>query len=461
MVDCGATASAAPDAVVKGLISSILECDKGARIDIDQSARPYFRFGNGRWGRALYRVHLSSDVSGSWRKFSLFALPNPSEFYEANFDKTSLVPVLVGMDFLGQQGAGMLLDFTTGLSMFTSEGTDEVLQPVKNRKGHFMLDILKFLTRDQRRADGHAHVVVSPKGPVDNETSEAHVLEFHVLQYDMTASDESLQPEVPDGHVLDLSLATSELDLSRLRLLRLRQLSQELPLRPAAVATVQMCGAPPLAPSHPSPTSSPIRPCLMAASAPQHYDLEPSAAKAVVTAIQAKTAAKPKARALDPTRIMKADPPRSQGQQEGLALLRTSCSGESAVQPTRAMGPLRNGRPTDHVHSSGRLLCSAHDLQQSGDDCTRSQGAGTHDGQLSADRCNRQGHAGQGQRRGDPPEPDPAPSGEPAGYYDSHSNDHCSNHEPGEVSTASWLVTSGMEDTDLAAAYEHEDIGQL
>ena len=429
MVDCGATASAAPDAVVKGLISSILECDKGARIDIDQSARPYFRFGNGRWGRALYRVHLSSDVSGSWRKFSLFALPNPSEFYEANFDKTSLVPVLVGMDFLGQQGAGMLLDFTTGLSMFTSEGTDEVLQLVKNRKGHFMLDILKFLTRDHRRADGHAHVVVSPKGPVDNETSDAHVLEFHVLQYDMTASDESLQPEVPDGHVLDLSLATSELELSRLRLLRLRQLSQELPLRPAAVATAQMCGAPPLAPSHPSPTSSPTS-LLDGGLCPSALRPRALSREGCSDGHSGQDCGQAEGTGTGPYSHHEGGPPRSQGQQEGLALLRTSCSGESAVQPTRAMGSLRNVRPTDHVHSSGRLLCSAHDLQQSGDDCTRSQGAGTHDGQLSADRCNRQGHAGQGQRGGDPPEPDPAPSGEPAGYYDSHSEDYCSNHEP-------------------------------
>ena len=40
MVDCGATASAAPEAVVKGLIASILEKDSGARVDIDSSARP-------------------------------------------------------------------------------------------------------------------------------------------------------------------------------------------------------------------------------------------------------------------------------------------------------------------------------------------------------------------------------------------------------------------------------------
>ena len=81
---------------MKGLISSILEQDKGARINIDQSARPYFRFGDGRWGRALYRVHLSSDVSGSCRKFALYALPNPQEYCQANFDKNNLVPILIG-----------------------------------------------------------------------------------------------------------------------------------------------------------------------------------------------------------------------------------------------------------------------------------------------------------------------------------------------------------------------------
>ena len=51
MIDCGATASAAPAAVVKGLIASILEKDHGARGDIESNSRPYFRFGDGRWGR--------------------------------------------------------------------------------------------------------------------------------------------------------------------------------------------------------------------------------------------------------------------------------------------------------------------------------------------------------------------------------------------------------------------------
>ena len=83
MIDCGATASAAPVAVVRGLISAALTQDKGAKIELEQSARPYFRFGNGRWGRALCRVHLSKQVSGGRRRFSWYALPIPDTYYQA------------------------------------------------------------------------------------------------------------------------------------------------------------------------------------------------------------------------------------------------------------------------------------------------------------------------------------------------------------------------------------------
>ena len=66
MIDCGASKSAAPVAVVRGLISAALTQDKGAKIELEQSVR----FGNGRWGRALCRVHLR------------YALPNPDNCYK-------------------------------------------------------------------------------------------------------------------------------------------------------------------------------------------------------------------------------------------------------------------------------------------------------------------------------------------------------------------------------------------
>ena len=64
MVDCGATASAGPELAVQGLIKAVVAQDHSAVIEVDQSARPYFRYGNGKWGRALHQVNISSAVSG-------------------------------------------------------------------------------------------------------------------------------------------------------------------------------------------------------------------------------------------------------------------------------------------------------------------------------------------------------------------------------------------------------------
>ncbi|CAE7743119.1 unnamed protein product, partial [Symbiodinium sp. KB8] len=136
MLDCGATASAAPEAVVQGLISAILSKDKTARIELDQSARPYFRFGN---GQPL--------------QFSLYTLPNPAEYYESHYASTSLVPVLIGMDFLGVTGVGMMIDFATGLAMMTKETQPRIFQLEANRKGHYTLDIVQYLTK------GHHHML--------------------------------------------------------------------------------------------------------------------------------------------------------------------------------------------------------------------------------------------------------------------------------------------------------------
>ena len=134
MLDCGATASAAPEAVVQNLISTVLSHDPEARIELDQSARPYFRFGNGKWGRALCRVHLHSKVSGSPKHFALYTLPNPVEFYQNGLDQASLVPVLVGMDFLGPSGVGMMIDFGTGLAMHTNDSTPVIYQLEANQR---------------------------------------------------------------------------------------------------------------------------------------------------------------------------------------------------------------------------------------------------------------------------------------------------------------------------------------
>ena len=106
--------------------------------------RPYFRYGSGKWSRALCEVVLSSSVSGSLRQFRVFALPNPPEFSEQWFDASVLVPILIGMDFLGPQGVGMIIDFNDGYS-WTSGVMDSSPRILKqSSKGHFVLDWWSF-----------------------------------------------------------------------------------------------------------------------------------------------------------------------------------------------------------------------------------------------------------------------------------------------------------------------------
>ena len=155
MLDCAATASAAPDIAVQGLIKAVLSQDSGARIDVE-CMRPFFRFGNGKWGQALYKVKISSWVSGQQRCFSLFSLPNPEVMHEKN-----LVPILVGMDHLGIHGCQMLVDFGTGLVMDGVDTSRQTYQLCINSKGHLVHDILYHLTRGHANHEGHATIHVA------------------------------------------------------------------------------------------------------------------------------------------------------------------------------------------------------------------------------------------------------------------------------------------------------------
>ena len=72
------------------LVAADLCKDKAARIGADQAARAYFRLGNGKWGRAFYRVHRC-DAAGVDRTSYLYTLPNLAEFHQSSFDKSALV----------------------------------------------------------------------------------------------------------------------------------------------------------------------------------------------------------------------------------------------------------------------------------------------------------------------------------------------------------------------------------
>ena len=182
LLDCGATASAGPQIAVEKLISAVLSKDSQAQIDIRQGDRPYFRFGNGRWGRALYKVEINSCVSGQTRKFGLYALPNPAELHSPDFDMNSLVPILIGMDHLSSPSSAMTIDFMTGLALDSHEIEPMVYQLASNRKGHFVLDIVYFLTRGHTNFSGHPRVHVMEAATTQHE--ENHFIQFMPLEFD-------------------------------------------------------------------------------------------------------------------------------------------------------------------------------------------------------------------------------------------------------------------------------------
>ena len=230
MLDCGATASAAPEAVVQGLITAVLAADKGARIELDQAARPYFRFGNGKWGRAVCRTTIVSNVSGQPQTFSLYTLPNPPEYYQSYFDKTTLVPILIGMDFLGQQGVGMMIDFATGLAMKTRDPEPQIFRLEVNRKGHYTLDIVQHLTRGQSCQEGQAHVVVRSSSDIASSPQSLNhdFIELATVWFDLAVGERE-----PQEH--DLAVA-------RDRMWMLYRHGRNV--IPPAATTAQMCGVP-------------------------------------------------------------------------------------------------------------------------------------------------------------------------------------------------------------------------
>lgn len=157
MLDSGATCSAGPEASVQRLIHSILAMDSGAQVEVDTKVRPRFRYGSGKWNQALYRVVIRSQLSGEPRSFSCFSLPDPDELKEPWFKASMLVPVLLGMDFLQEVGA--IVDFSDGSCCF-ARNAGAVMKLPMNTKGHFMLDIPRYLTNGKIDISNHVQVHV-------------------------------------------------------------------------------------------------------------------------------------------------------------------------------------------------------------------------------------------------------------------------------------------------------------
>ena len=81
IIDTGATASAGGQWAVQALCKTVMRELPEATMQVFTSDRPWFRYGNGKWGQALYKVVLKHQGI----ELPIFSLPSPG------------VPVLTGM----------------------------------------------------------------------------------------------------------------------------------------------------------------------------------------------------------------------------------------------------------------------------------------------------------------------------------------------------------------------------
>ena len=154
MMDCGATCSAGPERSIQNLVTAILAKDRSARVTVNGKNRPRFRYGSGKWEKAVFQLQVQSSVTG--RVFNAFALPNPEEVNEEWFQDHMLVPVLVGMDFL--RGNGMIVDFSDGLSVCSAHAGAQPFHLPMNHKEHYMIDIAEFLVDGKENLQGHPEI---------------------------------------------------------------------------------------------------------------------------------------------------------------------------------------------------------------------------------------------------------------------------------------------------------------
>ena len=84
VLDCGATETAGGVEAVRILVDAVTHGCLDSRVEVDSLERPWFRFANGHWCRALSRVWLLTP----WGWISIYTL------------EAENVPVLAGMKLL-------------------------------------------------------------------------------------------------------------------------------------------------------------------------------------------------------------------------------------------------------------------------------------------------------------------------------------------------------------------------
>lgn len=199
MLDCGATASAGPEASVKKLLTKMREFDGSLKVILHTERRPYFRYGSGRWGQALYQAEVVNSQNPN-RSFCVFALPNPEEYYKPDFKDYMLVPILVGMDYLSK--VGLILDFHDGQAVHGADPQAKPFEMLKNGKGHFMVDLCQYMfsTSSLPVAQDSTTASSDVNPPVTQEAGAAWVEDWFELAVREASPMTSTSPEVHESH---------------------------------------------------------------------------------------------------------------------------------------------------------------------------------------------------------------------------------------------------------------------
>ena len=378
LLDCGATASAGPEESVKSLINSVLAADKQTSITIAKYMRPFFRFGNGRWGQANYRVTLTSCVSGRPRSFHLYCLPNPPEINKPDFDKNNLVPVLLGMDHLsGRESpeSALTVDFHTGLAIESLNPVPTVHQLPSNSKGHYVRNIVEYLTMGKVNTSGSPTIHVL-EGAV--QSAELQTLEFHPVEFYGNVLTESL-------HAVEVAT----LEKSKKNLLMLHARIHECAL-PAEAHSASMCPR-----DNSSPNSKVSASLLHGAGTSTRWQQGHGGAHQVDDSQEGGIQAPGSQEEYGHGQ------PRSSMQPKSMALLRTTPSSKAPGECTRRVGSLRSVQFEDQVHPQGGQ-CQQH--HQGGEQChgqPNARATPTFDAGLQSNGNHLLGNAEEDRRRGD------------------------------------------------------------
>ena len=310
----------------------------------------------------------------------MYCLPNPAEYNEPDFDKSNMVPVLLGMDHLAGREhpeSALTIDFNTGLALESNSNTPEVFQLDCNPKGHYIRDVVQYLTLGKTNHEGSPtiHVV---EGAI--QSAELQTLEFHPIEYyDMTVADAQ--------HDAD------KLERSRQNLLALHARAHRHDAN-AAASQASMC---------PSDKLVTFNLTVSASSLPRDHGggTTSTLSPGHLGSNQGLDPCKEPCAALGPRAHHEPGRCGSQDRCQPVALPGTSSADETSQQCSRRMGALRDLQSSTSLHPAEGQPKQCHQAGESSNGATDARRAALQDAWLHADGNHLPGDAEENRCGGD------------------------------------------------------------